>query len=162
MKIIYDSNYLCHHGVKGMKWGRRKQRYAQKSIKKYGSKKEAVAALTRKANRGAKVRQFGKRVAGTAVGASGFIGSAGAAVASVVANAASTSLAAASASGAAASGASAALGILGTVGTVGAIGAAGLLGVGALGVAGAVKAKAKYSSRKKNQIETVQNYKKRA
>lgn len=26
--------YLCHHGVKGMKWGRRKQRYKSKVVKK--------------------------------------------------------------------------------------------------------------------------------
>lgn len=32
MQIVYESNsYLCHHGVKGMKWGRRKQRRAENS-----------------------------------------------------------------------------------------------------------------------------------
>lgn len=32
MQITYNSdNYLCHHGVKGMKWGHRKQRRAENS-----------------------------------------------------------------------------------------------------------------------------------
>lgn len=26
-----DEDYLCHHGVKGMKWGKRKDRYERKS-----------------------------------------------------------------------------------------------------------------------------------
>lgn len=33
-----NEDYLCHHGVKGMKWGRRKQKVSS-GVKKTGSKK---------------------------------------------------------------------------------------------------------------------------
>lgn len=29
-----QEDYLCHHGVKGMKWGRRKQRVSSRAKKK--------------------------------------------------------------------------------------------------------------------------------
>lgn len=40
MKIIYDPNSLCHYGILGMKWGRRKSK-AKSSGKKVSTKKTA-------------------------------------------------------------------------------------------------------------------------
>lgn len=33
MEVIYNSNSLCHHGIKGMKWGRRKQRVSSGKVR---------------------------------------------------------------------------------------------------------------------------------
>lgn len=41
VKMMENDNYLCHHGVKGMKWGRRKQRSKSKVVKKTNKSKEA-------------------------------------------------------------------------------------------------------------------------
>lgn len=148
MQIVYESNsYLCHHGVKGMKWGHRKQRYAQKQINRYGSKKEAVAALTRKADRGANARKMVKKGAGYATALLS-----GTHVANTLLSAAALSQFT-----------NAGIGITTTaIASIGAASAIPFLGLGAAGLAVGMKAKAKHSSKKKKQIETVQNYNKRA
>lgn len=76
MKVIYDPNSLCHYGVLGMKWGRRKSKTSnKKNSRSSKSKKEKVLTDARKQ----KIKAVGKataRIAG-AVAAASLLGYAG-------------------------------------------------------------------------------------
>lgn len=43
-----QEDYLCHHGVKGMKWGRRKQRTKSGGVKKSSTKKVSLKSKINK------------------------------------------------------------------------------------------------------------------
>lgn len=48
--IYYETNYLAHHGVKGQKWGRRKQRISRKDFnrERWSIEKKRTDSLYRK------------------------------------------------------------------------------------------------------------------
>lgn len=48
MYIMYESDALCHHGIKGMKWGRRKQRVSTGTRRSSSSSKKAVKTQAKK------------------------------------------------------------------------------------------------------------------
>lgn len=81
-KIMENEDYLCHHGVLGMKWGRRKQRpkssgvkRAKKSSNKSNAKKQKILTDSRKQTI-KKVAKTTAKVTG-AVAATALLGSIG-------------------------------------------------------------------------------------
>lgn len=68
--IAYESDYFMHHGVKGMKWGRRKQRISKgvgRVFSKYAPTKQNIqrVAKARAYDREGNLKSTGRIVAGS-------------------------------------------------------------------------------------------------
>ena len=90
MKIVYDPNSLCHYGVMGMKWGRRKSK-AKSSGKKASKSSKKTKYLTD--SRKQKIKTVAKTAAKIAggVAAASILGYAGSVAFNEISNALSTS-----------------------------------------------------------------------
>lgn len=88
--IYYETDYLMHHGVKGMKWGRRKQRVAQgvgRTMSRYSPTKQNIRRLAknRAFDKKGKLKST-KRIVGETIAADAIIGVGGGVVADILQN----------------------------------------------------------------------------